>query len=151
MFAVFKTNKAFACQVIFNIDDWLSQQFLKSFFIRLKGNAAVYKEAKVWPYFVNVLHLMVLNHHLHTHLAPGRYTYNVADVPFFCMLYNLVQLLVPVFYFGNASAGFVKGLKPEWTVLCKNATKVTGIPTRFSFLQISSTAKHQESFCYRLT
>src|SRR5690606_29920519 len=125
--------------------DGLTQQFFKAFFIRFKCHASVYKYAEIGPDLVYILHFVMLNDHFHTHLAPGRHTYYIADVPFFGMLYNFIQLLVPVAYGSNSSAGFVKGLKPERSFLGQDATEVACIPAGAAFLQIGCASQHQET------
>src|SRR5688572_1161571 len=96
----------------------------------------MHKESQVGPYIMNGVDLVMFNYHFHAHLAPGRYTYNVTDIPVWRIFNDLVQLFVPVFDPCNTSAGFIKSLEPEWPVLGKDATKVARIPAGLAFLKI---------------
>src|SRR5262245_6931024 len=109
----------------------------------------MHKESEVWPDLVNVLHLVMVNNHFHTHLAPGGHANNETNIPFRGLLYNFIQLFIPIFHFGNLASGLVKSLEPEGTILSQNSTEVAGKPTSFSFLKIRSTSQHQESFSKR--
>src|SRR6478609_8655911 len=106
------------------------------------------KESEVGPYLVNVFHFVMLDHHFHTHLAPCGHTNNVTDIPLTGMFNYFIQLFFPIFHCCNSSARFIKSLEPEWSLFSKDATKIACIPTRFSFLKISCTANHQETFCH---
>src|SRR6187399_2340907 len=106
------------------------------------------KESEVRPYLVNVFHFVMLDHHFHTHLAPCRYANNVTNVPFSGMFNYLIQFFFPIFHCRNSSAWFIKSLEPERSLFSKYTAKIAGIPTRFSFLKVSCTADHQETFCH---
>ena len=103
------------------------------------------KEAEVGPDFVDVFHFIMIDHHFHTHLAPGGHPDNITDIPFFGMFHNLIQFLIPVTECGNPSAGFIKSLEPEGPLTGENSTQVTCIPARFSFFQVGGTSQHQEA------
>src|SRR5215211_8321891 len=96
------------------------------------------KKPEVGPDLMNVINLIMFNDHLHTHLAPGRNSKYITYIPFFCMLHYLCQFLIPIFNGRDTPTRFVKTLKPERPFLLQDATKVSGIPSGFSFLQICS-------------
>ncbi len=66
------------------------------------------------------------------------------------MLNNLIQLFLPVFHRSNSTAWLIEGLKPKRSLLSKDTTKITCIPTSFSFLKIGCAPDHQKSFGYRV-
>src|SRR5262245_31076754 len=106
------------------------------------------KESKIGPYLMNVFHFVLFDHHSHTHLSPCRHTNNITDILFTTMFYYLILLFFPILQGSNSSSRFIKCLEPEWPLLSENATKITGIPTGFSFLQIRSAADHKKAFCH---
>ena len=81
----------------------------------------MHKYPEVGPDLVNVFHLVALDDHFHTHLTPGRHTYDITDIPFFGVFDYLTQLLIPVFHGGDAAAGFIKRLEPEGSFFRKDA------------------------------
>src|SRR5687768_11860463 len=99
----------------------------------------MHEDAEVWLVLMNILRSIMFNHHFDTHLAPGRNSNNVPDIPTLCMFNDLMQFLIPVLDSCYPSAGLVKCLEPKRSVLRKNPAKVTGKPASFSFLQICST------------
>src|SRR5690606_13140326 len=101
-------DEAFAGEIILDIYDGLAEQFLKPLLVRFKCNAAVDEESEVLQYHMNVLNLVMIDHHLYAHLAPCRHTNDVADVPFFRVFDNLIQPLVPIAERRDASAGLVE-------------------------------------------
>src|SRR5687767_2061430 len=118
MFTRFITDKSFARQVILNVNNWLAQQFFETFFIRFKSYTAMNEKAEIGPYLMNVLYLVVLDHHFHTHLAPCRHANYIADIPFAGVLYYFVEFLVPVTQCRYSAPRFIKRLEPEWSFLC---------------------------------
>src|SRR5690606_29191260 len=103
------------------------------------------KKSEVWPYLMNVLDLVVIDHHFHAHLAPCRHTNDVADVPFLCVFYNLIQLLVPIAERSDTSPGLIESLKPKRSLPCENAAKVSSVPASLSFLEIGGAAQHEKA------
>src|SRR5688572_11529107 len=108
----------------------------------------MYKKAEVGPYLVNIPELVMLNHHFHTHLAPCRYTNNVTDIPLTRMLYNLIELLVPIAERCDPSTGLIKSLEPERTFFCQDTTQVASIPSGLSFFKIGCATQHKKAFCH---
>src|ERR1044072_9674163 len=106
----------------------------------------MYKKPKVGPDVMDVVHPIILNHHLHTHLTPCRHSYDIANVPFLCGLYNFIEFLIPVFDSSDVTAGFIKTLKPERAFFCQYAAKIAGIPAGFPLLKICCAANHEKSF-----
>src|SRR5689334_17745449 len=118
MFPCFVSDKAFAGKIVLYIYDRFAQQFFKSFFIRFKCNPSMYKYSEIGPYLMNIFNLVMVNHHLHAHLAPGGNAHYVSNIPFFGMFYNLIQFLVPVFDSSDTTSRFIKSLKPEGAFFC---------------------------------
>src|SRR5690349_1038927 len=104
------------------------------------------KKSKVGPYLVDIADTIILDHHFHTHLAPGRHADYVSDVPLFCMLDDFVEFLVPVPDSRNMATRFIKTLKPEGTLFCKDSTEIAGKPTRFSLLEVRCSPDHEKPF-----
>src|SRR6188768_2996012 len=102
------------------------------------------KKAKVGPDLMDIIYAIILDHHFHTHLTPCRYSYYIPNVPFFCVLYNFIEFLVPVFDSCNVTARFIKTLKPERTLFCQDTTEVAGVPSGFAFLEICCSPDHQK-------
>src|SRR5262245_35929579 len=102
----------------------------------------MYKKAEVGPYLMNIPGLVMLYHHFHAHLAPGRHTNDVTDIPFSCMLNDLIEFLVPIGQCSDTTAGFIKCLEPERSFFSQYTTQVARIPTGFSFFKICCTTQH---------
>src|SRR5678816_438695 len=109
------------------------------------------EKPEVGPDIMNVIHPIIFNHHFHAHLTPGWHARYIPDIPFFCMFYDFIEFLIPVFDGSNVTAGFIKALKPKRTFFCEYAAKVAGIPTGLSLLKICRSANHEKSFCHRIT
>ena len=104
------------------------------------------KKAEIGPYLMNIFYFIMFDDHFHTHLAPGRYSNDISNIPFLSVFNNLVQFLIPVLDSSDATARFIKCLEPERTLLCQYSTKITSVPASLSLCQIGCAAQHQESF-----
>src|SRR5689334_9891527 len=100
------------------------------------------KESQIRPDIMNRFHLVMFNDHFHTHLAPGRYTNYITDIPFRSFFNDLIQFFIPVLDPCDSSSGFVKSLEPEWAVFGQDPTQISGKPSRLSLLQIGSTTNN---------
>src|SRR5689334_19861684 len=96
---------------------------------------------KVWPDFMDVFDFIIVNNFFHQYLNPCRYPYNYTDIPFTGVACNLIQFCIPVSALGNALAGLVKALKPEWKPCCLDTAEVAFKVTA-AFVQVSASTEH---------
>ena len=139
------SNKTFAGEIGFDIIDRFTQQFLKPLFIRFKTDTSMHEKSEVGPHFVDIVQLIPLDDHLHTHLDPGGYADHKTNIPLRCFFYNFFEFFIPVFLSRYFLPRFIKRLEPERRFFYGDAAQIAGI-IPWPFLQIGTAAQCKPSF-----